>query len=54
MVDRIEIRCVEVRGNVYIRREDVANLIREVAGSEETDVRNRLEELARRLEQING
>jgi len=51
-MDRIEIRCVEIKGNVYLRKEDVITLIREVAGSEETDVRNRLEELARNVEKV--
>lgn len=43
------IRCVEVDKIVYLRQEDVINLIKDFASSEETDVRNRLYELANNL-----
>lgn len=42
-------RYVEVRGVRYLRLEDVATFIRELGGGEETDVRNRLKEAARRI-----
>jgi hypothetical protein len=40
------LRCVTVRGVHYLRIEDVAEFIRELGGSEETDVRWRHEEAA--------
>ena len=39
-------RFVEVRGEKYLRLEDVAAFVRELGGCEETDVRNRLCEAA--------
>lgn len=42
-------RFVEVRGERYLRFDDVAAFLRELGGSEETDVRNRLDEAARRI-----
>ena len=42
-------RFVEIRGVRYLRLDDVAAFLRELGGSEETDVRNRLEEAARRI-----
>ena len=47
--DREKIRFVTVRSVKYLRQEDIAHLIREVAGTEDTDVRNRLEALAREV-----
>lgn len=44
-----DVRFVTVKGKTYLLKEDVAEIIREVAGGEETDVRNRLEELAYNL-----
>ena len=43
------LRFVEVRGERYLRLEDVAAFARELGGSEETDVRNRLCEAADHL-----
>lgn len=48
----IDIRFVTVKGNTYLLKEDVANIIREVAGSEETDVNERFDQLARNLMSI--
>ena len=45
-----QIRYIVVRGVRYMRAEDVAAYIREIAGAEETDTRKRLEEVARNLE----
>ena len=42
-------RFVEVRGVRYLRLEDVAAFLRALGGSEKTDVRNRLDEAARRI-----
>lgn len=44
-----QVRYVIVRGVRYLHAEDVAALIREVGTTEETDVRNRLNELAERV-----
>jgi hypothetical protein len=43
------IRYVVVRGVRYLRVEDVAEYVRELAGGEETDVRKRIEQGARNL-----
>jgi hypothetical protein len=45
----INIRHVHANGTTYLRLEDVVSYIREIAGSEETDVRNRLNEAANNL-----
>ena len=45
----MNVRTVTVRGVKYIRMEDAAELVLEVASTEETDVRNRLTELAYNL-----
>jgi hypothetical protein len=43
-------RYVKTKDAVYFRAEDVAALLRELGATEETDVRNRLEEAARNVE----
>lgn len=43
------IRFIDVRGERYLRIEDVAAFVRELGGSEETDVRHRLDEAADNL-----
>lgn len=53
MIERFEVRCVHIKDSVYIKKEDVVNIIREIAGTETTDVRNRLEELARNFNKLN-
>lgn len=40
--DRIEVRALTFKGNVYVRLEDVCRLILEAGATEETDVRKRL------------
>lgn len=47
----MQVRFVRFEGITYLRAEDVAAYLREVAGAEETDVRNRLNEAARNLTQ---
>jgi len=42
----MNIRHVVIKKAVYLRVEDVAEYIRELGGSEETDVRNRLKKAA--------
>lgn len=44
-----DIRFVVVRGVRYLRVDDVADYIRELGGSEETNVRNRLEQATTEL-----
>lgn len=46
---KVNIRHVHVNGATYLRMEDVVSFIREIAGAEETDVRNRLNEAANNL-----
>lgn len=38
----MNVRYVVVKGEKYLRAEDVANYLRELASTEETDTRNRL------------
>jgi hypothetical protein len=47
-------RFVVVKGVKYLRAEDVAAYVREAAGREETDVRNRLNEAAAKLDERAG
>ena len=42
----VRMRFVIVKRARYLRVEDVAEYLRELAGSEETDVRNRINEAA--------
>src|SRR5690606_17589324 len=46
---KVEIRMVSANGATYLRQEDVVAYIREIAASEETDVRNRLLQAANNL-----
>lgn len=39
-------------GAIFIRKEDVVDMIRDMAGTEETDTRNRWEELAANLNKL--
>lgn len=48
-MSRLDIRFVQVRGVKYLRAEDVAAYLREIAGAEETDTRVRLNEAASKL-----
>ncbi len=43
------VRFVVLHGACYMRTEDVANFIRDVASGEDTDVRNRLDQAAASL-----
>lgn len=47
---QFEVGCIEVKGNTYLRQEDVVAYIREIAGAEETDVRNRLLQAANNIQ----
>ncbi len=49
MSDEVKVRTVRIKNNLYIRIEDVAELIREFAATEETDVRNRADDLVHNL-----
>jgi hypothetical protein len=46
---KFQLRFVTVRGVRYLRIEDVAAFVRDLGGTEETDVRNRLDEAAAQL-----
>jgi hypothetical protein len=48
-MSNFEFRFVRVRGERYLRLDDVASFIRDLGGTEETDVRNRLNEAAENL-----
>ncbi len=45
-------RFVNIKGSIYIRKEDIVEFIREIAGAEETDVRNRLNEAATNINKV--
>jgi hypothetical protein len=49
-----QLRFVEIRGVRYVRLNDVTALIRELGSTEETDVRERLNEAARRIARVEG
>lgn len=44
------LRYIDLKGVRYLRLEDVVELIREAASTQETDSRRYLEELARNIE----
>ena len=45
----INLRCVKLNEINYVRIDDVINLIKDFASSEETDTKNRLMQLAKNL-----
>lgn len=45
----MRVRYVNLRGNRYIRAEDVARYVAEIAATEETDTKRRLLDAADRL-----
>jgi major membrane immunogen (membrane-anchored lipoprotein) len=47
------VRYIAHKGVSYLRAEDVADTLREMAATEETDVRKRLEALASELLKVN-
>jgi hypothetical protein len=49
-MDQTKFRFVVVKDKTYLRLEDVVQFIIEIGGTEETDVRNRLEEAARNIQ----
>ena len=46
MKETLDMRYVEVRGVRYLRSDDVAQYIRTIGETEETDVQNRLNQAA--------
>ena len=48
----VKIPSTKLTGNVYIRKEDVAYMLRDIGATEVTDVRNRLEEMAMYIESL--
>ncbi len=49
MTDTRNVRLVTVRGVRYLRLEDVADMIYEMAAAEEVDVRKRFQDFSRNL-----
>jgi hypothetical protein len=47
--ERMNVRFVKIKDTVYLHAEDIVELLRELAATEETDTRKRIEELACRL-----
>lgn len=47
--ERADVRFVLVKGVRYLRADDVATYLAGIAATEETDVRNRLNEVVRNL-----
>jgi hypothetical protein len=54
MSNKFPVRYVIVRGEYYLRKEDVINFIIELGASEEVDVRNRLNKAAENLKRENN
>ena len=52
MSEEIQVRKIKWRENVYLRLEDVQEMIRTVSATEGTDVKNRLEKLARNMNEL--
>lgn len=48
-MDKFNIRFIKNNNKIYLLAEDVASFIKEIASTEETDVRNRLNEAASNL-----
>jgi len=49
-----DIRFVNINQTIYLRKEDVVAYIQELATSEETDTRNRIEEAAKNIGRIGN
>lgn len=47
----IKVRQVVLKGRVYVRSEDVANLLYELASTEDIDVQQRLEVVAKQFKE---
>lgn len=50
--EKTDFRFIVWRDAVYLRKEDVITMVRSVARGEETDVRNRQEELASNISKV--
>ena len=50
--DQSQIRLIRANNNLYLRKEDVVEYIRNMAATEETDCRNRLEEAAANIQRM--
>lgn len=48
----MDIRSVKVKGNIYLRKEDVVAYLQEMAATEETDTRNRILTAAENLSEV--
>jgi len=52
MSDKVNLHTVKFHDRIYIRQDDVANYIEEIAATEDTDTRNRLYEAAKILKEL--
>ena len=52
MPDNTVLHTVKINDRIYIRQDDVANYIEEIAATEDTDTRNRLYEAAKILKEL--
>ncbi len=50
MSEQTQMRTVKVKGAVYIRKEDVIELLMDIGATEVTDVRWRLERMAQNID----
>lgn len=53
MGDKIPLRVIKIKNEIYIRNEDIVKYIYELAGSEETDVRERLNTAANNIQKLS-
>ena len=52
--EQFNFRYIDVRGMRYLRLEDVVTYVRALGSTEETDVRNRLDEAARVIARVEN
>ena len=50
----MDIRFISLKGTTYLKRVDVVEYLRELAATEETDVRNRIEEASKLLDEVGN
>lgn len=51
-MNETQMRFIKANEAVYIRKEDIIKYLLEIAGSEDTDTRNRLEAAASNVEKV--
>lgn len=52
--DQKNVRFITYQGNIYLRKEDIIEYIRELGSTEETDVRERLLQAALNLNKVQN